>query len=162
MSPRTARPFSPTTGKAATDADGLWNPGGPQDTRVVRSADGGESWTDDRFLSYEPLRGASPFGKIRRSDDGTLFMPIYGGDRSNTLKAAFTVGPASGLSCLLQSGGSGQNLAGSDLRGPRVSARRTFSFCRRTTGFLRPAPIKRTNRPFIPAGPPIKGTPGAT
>ncbi len=90
------------------DADGLWNPGGPQDTRVVRSADGGESWTDDRFLSYEPLRGASPFGKIRRSDDGTLFMPIYGGDRSNTLKAAFTVGPASGLSCLLQTGDQGK------------------------------------------------------
>ena len=62
------------------DEDGQWEAGrGPTDTRVVRSSDGGVSWFEDLKLNWLPLNGTSPFGKIRRDREGTLYMPVYGG-----------------------------------------------------------------------------------
>jgi hypothetical protein len=70
------------------DEQGQWKPegGGPTDTRVVRSRDGGTTWVEDRLLDHEPLNGASPFGKIRRDAAGVLYMPIYGGRREGLSK----------------------------------------------------------------------------
>ena len=60
--------------------DGKWSPDDRQvDSRLVYSRDGGRTWEGDRPLGFEPLNGASPFGKIRCGDDGALYMPIYGG-----------------------------------------------------------------------------------
>lgn len=62
------------------DEDGQWEAGrGPTDTRVIRSADGGVSWGEDLKLNWLPLNGTSPFGKIRRDGEGTLYLPVYGG-----------------------------------------------------------------------------------
>ena len=62
------------------DDEGAWAPGkGPTDTRVLRSTDGGTSWGEDLKLNWLPLNGTSPFGKIRRDSEETLYMPVYGG-----------------------------------------------------------------------------------
>jgi len=48
------------------------------DTFVVRSHDGGHSWKQPRPLSFELLRGRSPYGPMLSFPDGTLGMCIYG------------------------------------------------------------------------------------
>ena len=91
------------------DDDGQWAPKeGPTDTRVVRSADGGVSWSEDLKLNWLPLNGTSPFGKIRRDNEGTLYMPVYGG--SHPLGAhgdTARVGPATCPTYLLRSNDGG-------------------------------------------------------
>ncbi len=91
------------------DEEGKWAPGkGPTDTRVVRSADGGVTWSEDLKLNWLPLNGTSPFGKIRRNSEGTLYMHVYGGShplgtRGDTPK----VGPATCPTYLLRSNDGG-------------------------------------------------------
>jgi len=91
------------------DEDGQWEAKrGPTDTRVVRSADGGTTWSEDLKLNWLPLNGTSPFGKIRRDPEGTLYMPVYGGAhplgaRSDTRR----VGPATCPTYLLRSNDGG-------------------------------------------------------
>jgi hypothetical protein len=48
------------------------------DTFVVRSHDGGHSWKQPRPLSFELLRGRSPYGPMLSFPDGALGMCIYG------------------------------------------------------------------------------------
>lgn len=62
------------------DENGEWEAKrGPTDTRIVRSPDGGITWSEDLKLNWLPLNGTSPFGKIRLDSEGTLYMPVYGG-----------------------------------------------------------------------------------
>ena len=61
-------------------ADGKWDPDNRRvDTRLVYSGDRGGTWHGDTLLDFTALNGASPFGKIRRDEEGVLHMPIYGG-----------------------------------------------------------------------------------
>lgn len=61
-------------------ADGKFDPDNRRvDTRLVYSGDRGETWQGDAALDFGALNGASPFGKIPRDGEGTLYMPIYGG-----------------------------------------------------------------------------------
>ena len=61
------------------DIEGKYMPEmGKADTAVTRSHDGGRTWEKPFPLSYAPLNGRSPFGKILTLPDGTLLMPIYG------------------------------------------------------------------------------------
>ena len=91
------------------DDEGVWAPKqGPTDTRVVRSPDVGESWHEDLKLNWLPLNGTSPFGKIRRDHEGTLYMPVYGG--SHPLGAGPDtprVGPATCPTYLIRSNDGG-------------------------------------------------------
>ena len=95
------------------DEDGEWAPQkGPTDTRVVRSSDGGITWSEDLKLNWLPLNGTSPFGKIRRDSEGTLYMPVYG--VSHPLGADHStpsVAPATCPTCLLRSNDGGDTWA---------------------------------------------------
>jgi len=94
------------------DENGEWAPGrGPTDTRVVRSQTEGESWAEDRKLNWLPLNGASPFGKIRRDTENTLYMPIYGGPTPSRLDGAVSSGPATCPVHLLRSYDGGETWA---------------------------------------------------
>jgi hypothetical protein len=60
------------------DADGQYGSfGKPLDTMLTRSFDGGRTWETPYLLSYAPINGASPYGKIVALPDGTLLLPIY-------------------------------------------------------------------------------------
>jgi len=91
------------------DEEGKWEAGrGPTNTRVVRSGDGGVTWSEDLKLNWLPLNGTSPFGKIRRNSEGTLYMPAYGG--SHPLGAGGgtpRIGPATCPTYLLRSNDGG-------------------------------------------------------
>ena len=88
--------------------EGKWDPSLPKvDTRLIRSHDGGRTWTGDAFLNYAPLNGASPFGKIR-DIDGTLLMPIYGGPTLGDAEKAVRLGPATCPTYLLRSTDNGR------------------------------------------------------
>lgn len=90
------------------DATGKWDPSvGKQDTRVVRSTDGGQTWTGDTLINYTPINGASPFGKIR-AVDGVLYMPIYVGQAIGDAAHAVKVGPATCPTYLLRSSDNGR------------------------------------------------------
>jgi hypothetical protein len=98
------------------DADGRYVPSlNRQDTRVVRSPDGGSTWTEDRVLDFAPLDGASPYGKIR-GVAGVLHMPIYTGAGATPQVAggidaaavAARVEPATSATCLLRSADGGR------------------------------------------------------
>ncbi len=93
--------------------NGAWVSGkGPTDTRIVRSSDGGTTWNEDLKLNWLPLNGTSPFGKIRRDDEGTLYMPVYGG--SHPLGAGGDtprLGPATCPTYLLRSNDDGDTWA---------------------------------------------------
>lgn len=95
------------------DEDGKWEAGrGPTDTRVVRSPDLGTTWSEDLKLNWLPLNGTSPFGKIRRDREGTLYMPVYGGShplgaRGDTPR----VGPATCPTYLIRSNDGGDTWA---------------------------------------------------
>ncbi len=92
------------------DAEGAWKPEmGKVDTRVVFSADGGRSWTDDELINYTPINGASPFGKIFNSD-GILHMLIYGGSPvCEPGEGTVRVGPASTPTYILRSTDNGRS-----------------------------------------------------
>lgn len=84
-------------------AEGKWDSSiNKVDTRLIRSHDGGQTWTDDEFLNYVPLNGASPFGKIR-DIDGTLLMPIYGGPTIGAPEKAVRLAPSTCPTYLLRS-----------------------------------------------------------
>lgn len=90
------------------DATGKWNPSlNRQDTRVVRSTDGGRTWTGDTLIDYTPINGASPFGKIR-DVNGILHMPIYVGQVLGDATDAVRVGPATCPTYLLRSSDHGR------------------------------------------------------
>ena len=91
------------------DAEGKWDPSSRRtDTRVVRSEDRGQTWTEDQLLNYTPINGASPFGKIREVD-GVLHMPIYGGGNvAGDPDRAARVGAATCPTHLLRSTDSGR------------------------------------------------------
>jgi len=60
------------------DAEGQYGSFGKHlDTMLTRSFDGGRTWETPYLLGYEPLNGASPYGKIVGLPDGTLLLPIY-------------------------------------------------------------------------------------
>jgi len=89
--------------------DGKWSPGGgPVDTRVIRSRDGGRTWEDDRPLGCTALNGASPFGKIRRDEDGVLYMPIYRGKDDGPWQGTVDCPPGGAATRLLLSRDNGQ------------------------------------------------------
>jgi len=60
------------------DAEGKWTGGGPVDTLLTRSADGGRTWSPPYALSYTALNGRSPYGKMVTMPDGEMLMNIYG------------------------------------------------------------------------------------
>ena len=86
------------------DENGDWvSRKGPTDTRVIRSQTEGRDWAEDRKLNWLPLNGASPFGKIRRDAENTLYMPIYGGPSPPRAEQALTTGPATCPTYLVRS-----------------------------------------------------------
>ena len=86
------------------DEEGRWTPEmGRVHTRTIRSRDCGRTWEDDRPLDFSALDGASPFGKIRGDEDGTLYMPIYGDHKVPDLKGYVEVEPADSPTYLLRS-----------------------------------------------------------
>ncbi len=94
------------------DENGQWTRGtGPTDTRVVRSQSEDASWAEDRKLNWLPLNGASPFGKIRRDAENTLYMPIYGGPTPSRIEGAVSVNPATSPVHLLRSYDGGETWA---------------------------------------------------
>lgn len=94
------------------DESGEWDRDrGPTDTRTTRSIAAGRNWSDDHVLNWLPLNGASPFGKIRRDDEGTLYMPIYGGARPPRIDGAVSISPASCPAHLLRSYDGGETWA---------------------------------------------------
>ena len=94
------------------DEDGQWAPErGPTDTRVVRSQTEGESWAEDRKLNWLPLNGASPFGKIRRDAENTLYLPMYSGVAPPRTEGAVSVAPATCPVHLLRSYDGGETWA---------------------------------------------------
>lgn len=65
--------------QAGYDKDGNWSPGPyKQDTKVTLSHDSGKTWEEPKFLNLEIQRGNSPYGKMFKDTEGTLYMPIYG------------------------------------------------------------------------------------
>jgi hypothetical protein len=88
--------------------EGKWDPASNRvDTRIVRSYDGGRTWTDDELLGYTRINSASPFGKIRNIND-TLFMPIYTGPTIGNTEKAVKVDPPTCPTYLLRSTDNGR------------------------------------------------------
>ena len=46
--------------------------------KVVRSTDGGRTWSAPVIVDARPIRNASPYGRIVTLDDGTALMSVYG------------------------------------------------------------------------------------
>lgn len=89
------------------DEKGQWKPElGRQDTRTVRSSDGGRTWHDDALINFQPINGASPFGKIRNIGRD-MYMPIYGGQPSDPDSKAIQVAPAGTPTYLIRSSDNG-------------------------------------------------------
>src|SRR5688572_5860986 len=47
-------------------------------TKVVRSADGGKTWSKPTNIDVSDLGYGSPYGKIVTMPDGAMLMPVYG------------------------------------------------------------------------------------
>ena len=67
------------------NADGSWSRDLRRvQMRVTRSHDAGATWEASQPLNYTPMEKHSAYGRIRTLDDGTMLLPIYGGDIGET------------------------------------------------------------------------------
>lgn len=90
------------------DSEGKWEPSsGKADTRLVRSQDGGKTWSGDDLIDYRPINGASPFGKIR-DVGGAMTMPVYGGPILGNTDRAVKADPPTSPTYLLRSTDNGR------------------------------------------------------